>query len=110
MTRLLLLFLLLASSQGRNIDSYFKDRQRLLAQENNHFLGSDLKLDTHEVSYNEDLMKMKQFELAQAFHTANFPPSQFFYKVKADIEQSAVFNAIFTNSGVFYTDSNGLEM
>jgi hypothetical protein len=46
------------------------------------YLGSDLKLDTYETHFNEDLMATKHQELAQAFYSSDFPPAKTFYKGK----------------------------
>ena len=57
-------------------------------------IGSELKLDTYETHFNEDLMAKKHQELASEFYTSDFPPAKNFYTVKKDIEKSRVFQTI----------------
>ena len=48
------------------------------------YLGSELKLDTSETHFNENLMATKHQELSQSFYTSDFPPAKTFYQGKSN--------------------------
>ena len=79
---------------GKSIEEYLNNREKLIAQENESFLGSDIELTPNEQTYNEILMSRKITELEASFESANFAPSQPFYKVKHLIESSEVFEML----------------
>ena len=75
-----------AKSSNTTSTTTFKDylelRKKLIDQENESFLGSEIELTQNENIFNELLMSRKIAELDSSFQTAEFPPSQPFYNVK----------------------------
>ena len=91
---LICLFCLPFIISGKTVQEYDELRQKILDQENENFLGSELVLDTYETIFNDNLMARKRQELATAFSSGNFPPSQTFYNVKDQIEASNVYKRL----------------
>ncbi|XP_054845235.1 adenosine deaminase 2 [Eublepharis macularius] len=70
----------------------WSDRDSLIEEENARRTGANLLLGKYEERVNKKLMRLKEEEVAEAMHTGLFPPSMHFFKAKALIDQSAVFN------------------
>jgi len=77
------------------LSDFYLKRQRLLKDESQSFLGSDLSLTLTEYFANAHLMKMKRTELDQYFDgNKSFPLSHSFIDTKGDIQASEVFKFI----------------
>ena len=71
-----------SNTTSTNFEDYLELRKKLIDQENESFLGSEIELTQNENIFNELLMSRKIAELDSSFQTAEFPPSQPFYNVK----------------------------
>ena len=74
---------------------FYRKRQRLLEDESQSFLGSDLTLTLSEYFANVHLMGLKRAELNYYFKRNNtFPLARSFLDARKDIEASEVFKFI----------------
>ena len=107
---LIVLFAFVHKINAEPFEDYLAKREILLNEENENFLGSELDLNQYEKSYNDELMLHKQSELKSSFDSADFPPSKDFYLVKAQIEESMVFNKIklLPKGGVMHVHDFGM--
>ena len=71
-----------SNTTSTTFEDYLELRKKLIDQENESFLGSEIELTQNENLFNELLMSRKIAELDSSFQTAEFPPSQPFYNVK----------------------------
>lgn len=89
---LLLSFLFQFISSFPLLRDFYSDRDQILATEDSQYLGADLILNGYETLANIGLMNMKNAELDKGFSDSFYPPSMSFFKSKAQIENSSVFN------------------
>nr|CAD7197873.1 unnamed protein product [Timema douglasi] len=95
-TRAFVFFLVLFMfSNATHEDSYYKQRNNFISQEQKRFLGSEIVLTAREEAVNSLLMESKRQEFQRGMDTAGtFPPSRHFFLARHDIEQSSVFSLI----------------
>ncbi|XP_077196206.1 adenosine deaminase 2 isoform X2 [Paroedura picta] len=72
----------------------WRNRDSLIKKENARRTGGNLVLGKLEEQVNQKLMCLKEAEVVEAMRTGFFPPSMHFFKAKALIDQSAVFNIL----------------
>jgi len=78
-----------------NKDEYLSLRNNILHKEYEMRTGGKIKLSDAERRVNDTLMKLKAKELDIArTNTTNFPPAVHFFRAKALIDKSEVFNII----------------
>ena len=73
---------------------YMTERQAFVEAEERMKIGENLTLSTKEKTVNNFLMTFKQKEINASRNGAPFPPSLHFFKGKALIEKSQVFQII----------------
>nr|CAD7263119.1 unnamed protein product [Timema shepardi] len=82
-------------SNATHEDSYYKQRNNFISQEQKRFLGSEIVLTAREEAVNSLLMESKRQEFQRGMDMAGtFPPSRHFFLARHDIEQSSVFSLI----------------
>ncbi|XP_047472163.1 LOW QUALITY PROTEIN: adenosine deaminase 2-like [Penaeus chinensis] len=75
-------------------ETYWGERERILAQEQVAILGQDQVLTAEEQVVNSLLMKAKMLEMDTGFESLNFLPAQNFLAVREQIEASDVFQMV----------------
>jgi hypothetical protein len=91
-----LLVFVLKICHADNYEDFVAERKRLIALENDNFLGSDLVLSDSEIKFQSKLMSHKVRELLSGFISSDFPPAKSFFQAKKEIEESGVFKDIQT--------------
>ncbi|XP_037798810.1 adenosine deaminase 2-like isoform X2 [Penaeus monodon] len=75
-------------------DTYWGERERILAQEQVAILGQDQVLTAEEQVVNSLLMKAKMLEMDAGFESLNYLPAKNFLAVREQIEASDVFQIV----------------
>ncbi|XP_040577454.1 adenosine deaminase 2-A [Lepeophtheirus salmonis] len=77
------------------VKDYYEERIKLLKEENESYLGADIKLNEHEKVANSKLMKFKLQELEIGFQSpSSYNPSSSFFNRIQEIEESNVYKFI----------------
>lgn len=75
--------------------NYWTDRVKLLKEDENFALGSDVILSEAEQKANTILMRYKFAEMSEDFqHPEKYLPAQNFLKVRKEIDKSKIFNIL----------------
>jgi len=76
-------------------DEYLRLRNNMIDKEDQMRIGGKMKLSDSERRVNDMLMKLKakEFEIARK-NVTNFPPAVHFFRAKALIDKSEVFEMI----------------
>ncbi|CAB4057161.1 CECR1 [Lepeophtheirus salmonis] len=82
-------------SRKKKFKDYYEERIKLLKEENESYLGADIKLNEHEKVANSKLMKFKLQELEIGFQSpSSYNPSSSFFNRIQEIEESNVYKFI----------------
>ena len=88
-------FIFAPYSLGISIEQFLQDRELILEEEGEMFLGANLDLTAMELFANHHLMTAKKEELDNFFRRGgDFPPAQSFFQSKRNIERSPVYEFI----------------
>lgn len=99
MTSLLLLLyfsssLLLIYVDSLDLTQMMAEREKIIVEEDQRFLGGTLTLNSAEQLANIALMKKKTDEYDRAFVSGNFAPANHFFQAKPSMLQSQVYQFI----------------
>ncbi|XP_042880560.1 adenosine deaminase 2-like [Penaeus japonicus] len=83
-----------SSAHALNNETYWAEREQMLAQEQVTILGQDQVLTWQEQVVNSLLMKAKKLEMDAAFESLNYLPAKNFLTVREQIEASDVFKML----------------